>query len=191
MSTIRQNDDLLLNAALQRRLTAEAEFEYGPGLWWAVVCKRNGMTVPMKSGPAVVVPTEDQQVFAHDMARLLNKEIHHDGSWVVAFTHPSGAIYALPEVAISMTIPYERWVFLWLDADGDVQFPVDCVQPFVEVIHAGPSAWIETAEASWQAWHKHMREVLGIKPKDEAVTYKRAQGQERPSGNKPFIAPVV
>lgn len=185
---IRKDDELLITDALKRRLIAEGQMEGGPGHFWCVVRRSNAITVPFKSSPLIPRPAPDQVMFASDMVESLNRHLHHDGAWVVVFTHPAAVVPNMLDLqeTTSMARPvidftgYDRWAFLWLDRDGDVQFALENDDLFAETLLSGPDHWMEQAEQAWQRWHFHMREVLDKKAL-EGATFKRAQGERAPS----------
>lgn len=181
MTEIRKDDDLLVTEVIKRRLRAEALFdaggnEDGPGHWWCCMTRTGNMMVQFKSSPLLLPPSPDQVLFAHDMCWALNRHLHHDGKWIVEFTHP-----ILPPLSVTAYphSPYERWVFIWIDKDGDPQFSVDNDGYFIETLLAGPDHWMEQAEQAWMRWRHHMRDVFGNK-RIEQITYKRAQGEQAP-----------
>lgn len=178
----RIDDRILATDALRRRLLAEAQFEEGPGTYWGVSVREGVLLVPFKSADGIAAPMEDQQMFANDMAHALNKHLHHDGAWLVLFTHPMGLVN-IPIVGMTpLPVPYDRWVFLWMDADGDVQFSMDNVEEFAEVLLAGPDHWMEEAERAWQTWKLYMRDVLDVR---QGETFKRALGEVPTSAKLP------
>jgi hypothetical protein len=166
------NDNLLALPAVRSRLSAEAQGT----AWWALT-RREDLSQMVLSGQGDYAPglrsapLPEQIMFAQDMTAALNRHLHHDGRWFVQFTHPD----AVPLLGNAGTgAEYRRWVMLWLDEDGDCQFPVENDEPFAYALMAGPDHWMETAESAWQAWRHHMRDVLAPVA---GQTFKRAQGQ--------------
>lgn len=176
MTDIRQNDELLITPTLRERLHLEGCFEGAKGAIWSVLLRSNGQPVEVLSTKAKGWnPLPEQKMFAHDMVRALNKHLHHDGKWIVAFTHPS--TFKTPAQHATKCVYFNRWLFLFVDKDGDPQFTMDNDNLFAEVLEAGPDKWMEDAERAWQTWHTHMREVIDQK----GVTFKKAQGEKAPS----------
>lgn len=176
--TIRTEDDLLVTPVLKRRLHAEAMLDDGNGATWFVLTRSNGDAVEVLSARARFNPLDEQRLFGRDMAKVLNEKLHHDGKWIVAFTHPSP--HRPAEWFTNGVGYFNRWYFLFVDQDGDPQFTVENDDRFDEVLTEGPDHWIEQAEQAYQTWHLHMREVLDGKARATA-TFKRAQGEAPPS----------
>ena len=179
MTTVRHNSDLLLLPAIRRRLVMEAQFEDGPGIFWSVMVRPDGFPRVETSGKNTLGPVPEQVMFAYDMVGALNKHLHHDGAWIVAYTNPQ-----YPASVIDAFTTYNRFIFLWVDADADPQFTIECSQSlFFEVLEKGPDYWMSEAERHWATWDMQMRQVLD--PKARALaTFKRAQGQEAPSNGR-------
>jgi hypothetical protein len=185
------SDDLLLTPALLLRFEGEAVLEGGNGQFYAFVRFSDGKLLCHHPGSPPIVA--EQIMWADDVLRSLNRELHHDGAWVVVFTAPQpladGAdittnafIYAQPD-----HVEYGRYVIMWLDADGDVQFSMEWVKnesdllDFADVLFAGLQSTMDKAEGCWQMWHTHMREVLDPQ---EGQTFKRARGQRASGGTR-------
>jgi hypothetical protein len=179
MTTVRHNPDLLLLPAIRRRLKAEADFEDGPGIYWAVMVRADGMPRVETFMGLSITPVPEQVMFAHDMVEALNKHLHHDGAWIVAYTHPNER-----QTVLDTFTTFGRFIFLWLDADADPQFTIECSQSlFHEVLEKGPDYWMAEAERHWSTWDRQMRQVLDRKIRSIA-TFKQAQGQGAPSNGR-------
>ncbi|WP_341702616.1 hypothetical protein [Ferrovibrio sp.] len=154
--------------AVLQRLDQEAE----GGPWSAVTYLRDGKA--MLLGPDGAPDwAPDQFMFASDMAKGLNNWLHHDGFWIVGWTHPS-RIVLLNQPGRS----YTRMVMIWFDQDGDPGFTVESEDSVWKMLECGPRQWAEQAEQAWQQWERLMHEVLDPR---EGQTFKRAQGQTAPS----------
>lgn len=107
----------------------------------------------------VTRPPDYQVAFGCRLAQLLNKQISHNGHWIVAFTHGP-----LPNFGLVIpgrpTDDWRRFIMLWLDEDGDPQFTVDNVEPFSIVAQASNDHWISDADKAWDHWKHLMRTVL-------------------------------
>ena len=162
----------LITASLLRRFEAEASFEDGDGRYFGLIHRGDGAFLTHGMGPH---PSPEQMVFAQDVLKLLNKELHHDGAWVIVFTNPQPLA-----LAISNLTEYARFAILWMDRDGDVQFTLDWVDgegdmfDFADVLLAGLETWGNHAEQAWQTWHMIIREAVDP---SESQTIKAAQGQ--------------
>lgn len=175
------DDSLLATRAFRARLQAEAEFDGGNGMFQMVAVRDGGLFVGFDSGTLAPGLTPEQQCWAEAMLTVLNREIHHDGAWVIQFTHPAtNAVHGI--LMPGAPAVYERIAFLWMDADGDVQFTHDTVSPFDAVWAEGPMPWVERCEQSWAAWDHLMNRVLERK---DGETFKRAKGEQAPSASRP------
>lgn len=179
---MRLPDDKLITPTLLRRFKDEADLEGGNGQHYALLQLENGNLTKFNPYSPNLAP--EQILWAADVLRLLNRELHHDGAWVVVFTNPKPSpgqcIMAAPTHC-----DYERYGLIWLDADGDCQFTVEWAAgesgdliDFADVMIAGKESTAEKCEAAWEAWHLMMRKVLEPKPEQ---LFKRAQGQRAPS----------
>lgn len=167
----RIDEKLLITPALLLRFEQEAVLEEGDGRHYAVIQRSNGDFIAHDRGPPL---SPEQVMFARDVLDLLNRELHHDGAWVVVFTHPK------PASAADATAEYARFAMMWMDRDGDIQFTVDWVEgegdifDFPDVLMAGRETWANHAEEAWTTWRGLMVDVLDP---SEGQTFKRAQGQ--------------
>lgn len=172
-------DEKLITPELLQRFRLEAAEEGGHAdAFYALIRRSDGNF--LSHHPAAPNLDPGQLLWASRALTRFNKELHHDGAWVIVFTHPK------PLSTLSKHAEYARYVFLWLDADGDVQFPMDWKEnetellDFADVVIAGIESNMAHAEESWQRWHLLMRVVPDIKP-GKGQTYKRAQGEKAPS----------
>lgn len=176
-------EDLAITPALLRRFEGEAELEGGDGRHYAVIQRNDGSILVHHPASPQLSPM--QMIWAADALKLLNREIHHDGAWVVVFTHPKPQLENIFQDA--KHADYRRYVLLWMDRDGDVQIPIEWLEgdnedfrTFTDVIMAGVHSTAQKAEGCWQVWHTMMIEVL--EPR-EGQTFKRAQGERAPSAH--------
>lgn len=173
------DDELYRSPALAEHLANYALGDGGEGHFWAVVMRTGGELVSIRSNPFTAPPDEPQRVFAQDMCRALNAQIHHHGAWIVAWTHPrlDGRL-VLPLTGWR----YDRWHFVWLDADGDPQFHVDNDEPFAETVGAGMAHWLGQAEEAWQRADMMIHGVLDVQPHQRFMA---AKGERRPQPPHP------
>lgn len=182
MPKLEEND--IVTPALLRRFQAEADFEGGSGLFCAFIPRPNGELITHHPGTWMVIP--EQVMWAADVLKRLNRELHHDGAWVVCFTDPAPDGH--PEAVIiqgSGHREYARYVLMWMDPDADIQFSIEWVRGEVDelldwndVLLQGILPVLEKCETAWQIWHENMIRVLDH---GEGQTYKRAKGEQAPS----------
>ena len=172
----------IVTPALIERFAAEAEFEGEPGGYYALIPRDDGDV--LAHHPYAPAAEPHQLLWAQDVLRKLNRELHRDGAWVVCFTHPGGALSA-PHTPGH--VEYARYCLIWLDPDGDAQFTLEWraneseLLDFADVMLAGIESTLQKCETAWTIWHTHMRKVL--EPR-EGQTYRRAQGERPPSGRR-------
>lgn len=176
------DENLIVTPTLLRRFQAEADFEAGEGRYCALILRENGLDLLAHHpfAPALAPP---QSLWAGDVLRFLNRELHHDGAWVVVFTHPKPATVENALLLDNCHAEYARYVLLWMDGDGDVQIPIEWeegtgeVRDWADVLIAGLE-WVgRDCEVAWQSWHELV--VRRLDRKEGRDTYKRARG-ERP-----------
>src|SRR4051812_19586677 len=119
---MRISENLVISPTLLRRFAAEGEMEEGDGRYFGVIQRDNGdLLVHHPASPSAIAP---QLLWAGEVLRLLNRELHHDGAWVLVFTHPQ----SVPGISVlhhSGHAEYRRYGLIWLDADGDPQFTME------------------------------------------------------------------
>lgn len=162
---------LIQSPAILKRMDFEAA---GTG-WWAYGKVRSGKIVVLSDRNWTPIP--EIIMFARDMVGALNKHLHHDGAWLVGFTHPKPIVF----IGDRGGTDFDRFVFLFIDRDGDPQFTIECDDGIIAALTVGPDHWMEEAERGWQKWFHHMRRVITPRPEQ---TYKRAQGELAPSLTK-------
>lgn len=174
---LREED--LITPALLKRFQAEAEIDGNDGHFYALIRRDNGDFLAHHPGSPPLVP--EQTMWACDVLRRINRELHHDGAWVIVFTDP--APVGADEVMFvhSGHAEYGRYALLWADEDADVQFAVEWVRnesevlDWTDVLMAGIESVMGKCETAWTLWNTHMREVLDPA---EGQTFKRARGQQ-------------
>jgi hypothetical protein len=172
----RLDDATLITTALIRRFRAEAK-EYA-GIYWAYIQKSDGSYIQDNS-PGAPEMSPVQQVMARDLLNRMNADLAHDGAWVCMAIGPrrfDGLTVATP------TVDYQVLMFLWLDADGDVRFPLEFEDTVENMARKGFVYWLEQAEKAWMTWKGLMLDVLDPTPRQ---LFKRAKGQDAPSLKEP------
>jgi hypothetical protein len=151
----RYDDDLILVA-----LTKQILFETNGTAAWVLVRRSNGET-HAKTVLGSVLPTVDQVVFARDLIDRLNKQVAHDGVWVVAWCDfgPDG----MPA----------RLMMLWKDADADLCFMLDTEDPIRLLAAAGVDSYVNDATLAY-AHYRQLMKAAGVR---QDQTRKAAQGQ--------------
>ncbi len=162
------DEKTLVTPTLLKRFHLEASLD-NDGRFCAYVQYSNRDFCFHNVGPEATI---NETVFAKELLTLLNDELHHDGAWVAVFTG-----YAIrPPLDLGS---YGRLIVLWMDKDGDVQFPIQIEDFSVETaVQKGAFAWLEDCEAAWLTWQHHMRRVLAPKPEQ---LFKRALGEKPPT----------
>lgn len=163
------DENRLVTPALLKRFHAEAECEGGDGRFAAFIQRSNGEIISHDNGPRA-----DPRclVFTMEILGALNRHLHHDGAWVIVFTHWKAPVIPMQDGV------HQRFVLLWMDGDGDVQFPLEWVGGIDRAVEFGGYNWSQHAASAWHLWHHVMRVVLDPQ---EGETYKRALGESAPS----------
>lgn len=165
----RLDPDMMFSRTMRERLNLESEVQSDFGtstcLWYAVIRRPSGHIVIERNydpGDTLEMltpldPPSHQQIYAEQAAIMLNKECAHDGAWIVALTHA-------PEFAdllrVNPNYEWRRMVKLWMDADGDVQFAVDNIEPFSVIMQVSLEHFIEQTEEAWKQWKQLMRDAV-------------------------------
>lgn len=179
---MRLREDLMITPTLLQRFAVEAELAGGDGRYYAVMQRDDGSL--LAHNPVSPECAPEQLMWAGDVLRLLNRELHHDGCWVIAFTNPKPSPMQCV-LHYPVHCDYHRYCLMWLDADGDPQFTVewakggsDELPDFTAVLLCGLISTGQQCEAAWQQWHLMMRDVLDP---SEGQLFKAAQGQRASS----------
>jgi hypothetical protein len=149
----------------ERRLVA--------GPFRCVIQAEGGHVVEFGTGPELCMV---QRMVAEDMVIELNRQLHHDGCWLFNFATPEPK----PAVVVETGRRYGRFAILWMDADGDIQFAIDCERAFEKTIEEGPAALAEKCERAF-TWWRWQRGLLEIRPGE---TFKKALGEQAPSATR-------
>lgn len=164
--------DAQVSPTLLRRFEVEAHLDGGDGRHFAVMQRSAHEMIGHNPGSPELDP--NQMMWATDVLKLLNKELHHDGAWVVVFSHPEQLM------VLNAHSEYGRYALIWLDSDGDPQFSQEWLRndgellDFSDVMAAGIYSTANKCEGSWAQWSHLMRDVL--KPKG-GETFRRARGE--------------
>lgn len=160
------NEDLLFGVATRERLDMEARMTLELGTprphWWAAIMRQDGHVVIETNYPPSEFegPDISQQEWAIGNVKFLNREISHDGAWIIAFTHP-------PENAEQFKVTpdynWRRIVKLFMDRDGDIQFSTENMEPFHIMYSVGPHHYAQQSEEAYQKWKELMRSAMAPK----------------------------
>lgn len=174
--------DKLISITLLRRFELEANAERGGQQYYALMLRDDGDLVAHHPFGPQLDPA--QMIWAADVIRRLNKELHHDGAWVVCFTDPLPVLLETVLSAPPKHAEYGRYCLIWLDRDGDPQFTQEWVAGensgflcFADVLLAGIVSTMQKCEVSWGIW----REAQDVIDATEGQTFKKAQGQRASS----------
>lgn len=178
-------EDLIVTPTLLRRFAAEAVMDGGDGRHCGIIRRDDGgLLTHHHPGSPRLAP--EQMFWAADVLRCLNIELHHDGAWVVVFTHPKPP--QVDHIIIDAKhAEYARYALIWLDQDGDPHFTMEWeegtgeLRDFTDVMLAGINSTLAKAEAAWELWRIQRRDVIDPRPDQ---LYKRAQGQRAPSATR-------
>jgi hypothetical protein len=169
----------VVSPLLLRRFELEAVAEHNDDRHYALILRDDNDLVSHHPGSPQLDPA--QMIWARDVLQALNRELHHDGAWVVCFTDPAPPQGQWHVLDMPTHWEYRRYCLIWLDKDGDPQFTMEWVAGensgflcWADVLLAGLHSTMEKAEGSWQIWKSMMVDV--IEP-GEGQTFKRAKGE--------------
>jgi len=165
------DDNFLNSKATFLRMDYEAERSGNKSQWYGAAVTGAGQEMDFYP---TITPKPDAfcKTFVFDMLRVLNDHLHHDGAWVCVMLNP----HADDSNIQVFEAEYRKFVFLWMDEDGDIHIPVEIEDSIAGVMSAGPDVWLEQCELAWQAWQELDRSI-DARPQEK---FKRAMG-ERPS----------
>lgn len=162
------------SAVIRKRLHQEAAFDQSlvpeKDQYYILACHPDTKLdqvalVNFDVGPLDPPPHEMQMAFASTLREELQKNWHHDGFWLVGFTHPPSTFES---IKVDGDNCWNRFLIIWADKDGDIKFPFETEEQFVEILKNGLEYYVNTAEKCWQAWNeaygaKAIEEEFGIK----------------------------
>lgn len=161
------------------------EGDVPPAPYYAIVKRDDGdLAVWHPYGPAL---DDMQMLFSHDVLRRLNKDLHHDGAWVIVWTNPAPPppMDSLGVLVNPRARDYRRYALIWMDKDADPQFTIEWhegitsdFKTFEDVLIAGAVSLMHRAESAWGLWEEN-RKMLELHK--SGATYRRAKGERAPS----------
>jgi hypothetical protein len=163
-------DELVVTKATLKRIAAEAA-DSGSRTFFALLQLRNGSFQSYECFGIEL--DETQMMFSRDLIGDLNRELHHDGAWLIVWS----IAQRKPKGSIGKSTEFRKFTLLWMDRDGDIAFPIECERSFDDYLAEGIHAMMAKCEQAYFLWLEAMN-ALALTP-DE--TFKRAQGQEAPS----------
>lgn len=129
---------------------------------------------PVAAARADLSLTVDEQLFAMNVSEMLNREIRHDGYWMVSWSDPEPILKKPLELVVR-----------WLDADKDVQFRVWFEGPSGKAMAKPLEEIVEACENAWQQWLEVDKHWLAVSPGQKV----KAQKGERV--DMPHLGPQV
>lgn len=129
-----------------RRLIDDLD-EHCEGPWTAVLIKSNGRGIMRGTHGAPPVPGDVAERLI-DLATMLNKELHLEGHWIVAWAG-------------------DEIVLLWRDGDGDLHFTINFAEPWARVRHWPVTDFVQRAAGAWEKWHDFMVHGMALAPEQQ------------------------
>jgi hypothetical protein len=173
--------DELVTPTLLKRFELEGDAEAGPGQgqYYAIILRENGdLVVHHPTGPQL---DPIQQLWAGNLLKMLNRELHHDGAWVIVFTNPKPNAEGLAIYAHPAHREYLRYAIVFVDKDADPQFTVEWLagdnadfSTFAQVVAAGIESTCQKCEAAWELHQEYMVKLIAPK---EGQTFRKAKGE--------------
>lgn len=168
-------DNIWNSPVIRQRFFQEANFECSHGKpqnphYWLVAPEADTkagdiVLVNFKEDEFNVAPHELQQDFAENLKNVLQKQLHHDGLWVVGWTHPPAS---WESVKIDGDNTWGRLVMIWFDEDADPQYTVESDMPFIEMCANGYEYYAGLCAEAHEAWSESygkiaMKDDFGLK----------------------------
>lgn len=173
--------NLWKSPVILQRLFAESCFEGDHGIsqkkhYWVVVPQSDtGQGVielkNYKENLENIDPHEMQKQFVVELQKLLQRNAHFDGLWIVGYTHPPSVYGVLTDTENC----WNRLIMIWLDEDGDPQFTLESERPFIEQFSDGPDYWIEQAHNAYEAY----KPIFGRKAMKDDMLLKEGVHQKK------------
>lgn len=123
--------------------------------WYACVTFSSGRQTMRGLYPTTPGPNHHVRDTMLRTAARLNRDLHHEGCWIVAWH-------------------LERLVFMWRDWDGDLGTMVQVDEPWPRIRHWSVVEFCDRVETSFEAFREMLRKVE-LKPEH---TIQQARGQK-------------
>ncbi|MGE0723264.1 MAG: hypothetical protein AB7O45_02755 [Alphaproteobacteria bacterium] len=155
---------------LQLRTQIEEQTEV-PEYWCCAPAKKVGERFVEKQ-VGEIKPAIAMRDFAIRYMQRLNREVAHDGAWVVAWCDVAPRPHP---IIVGLTVPiFTNLVTLFKDRDGDVPFVLECDELLRDLLQPGAiDVLVEQADEAWHTTFGIEREA-GITAADKI---KFAQGE--------------
>ena len=101
--------------------------------------------------PFHIDPHALQMDFAREIREHLQSEEHHDGLWIVGWTHQPPQYEA---IRIDGDNTWCRMVMIWLDEDADPQYTLESEVPFFQMVENGTSYYVGLAAEAYEKWQE-------------------------------------
>lgn len=140
------DQNTIVTKALRDQLIAKGNF----WCWF----EAEGSIQQSAHSPLAPHPDLAQEMVCRDLLKALNTHVANNGTWVVTVTNAQSFVHGTEYGTIWM---------LWMDADGDVQIPIEITDPLHVVLEEGPDCRIEHALEAYAMW-QDMQGVMELKP---------------------------
>ena len=129
----------------------DSQFPQG---WWACVLLSDGRGTLCPDGKTRNSPGLAQQDRIVSVCLMLNKDLHHDGHWIGAWSN-------------------HRFSILFRDRDGDLQFTIEFDEPWERLTRWTDQEFVDRAETGYVTYADQISRV-NLKPEH---LFKQAQGE--------------
>lgn len=147
-----------------------------PGDWWGCIMLRNGAIHAATGG--AWSPSRDRRAWAEGVCRLVNEGAHQFGAWAVIVYE---TVLVDPTAPRDHSMDSQRFAFVWMDEDGDLQIIADEEIPWRLIELVPDHRWVE------HCFHMLVEHALAwsaIDPQPEQQ-FKAVQGQPAPAARTP------
>lgn len=173
-------DNLWKSPVIKQRLAQEACFECRWGIsdkkqYWCMAPFADS-----KLGVQILRNYEDsltncdphdlQQDFARKIMQALQKQAHHDGLWLVGYTHPPSTYGVITDSENC----WNRMIAIWFDDDGDPQYTLESDLPFIKQVEAGEQYYVGLAAQAHDQW----KEIYGRRAMKSDMMLKESQTKQ-------------
>ena len=170
-------DNLWKSPVIKNRLIVEANFECRRGMaekphYWCLVPQADtgAGTVVLRNYKDSMVdtdPHELQQDFARNVLLELQAQAHHDGLWLVGYTHPPSTYGSITDTDNC----WGRLFCIWFDGDGDPQYTIESDADFIDMAKRGEQYWVGMSAQAHEQW----KEIYGQKAMKRDMMLRESQ----------------